>query len=213
MKSNFAGGLLLAGCLTASLLAQMPEGYLDVYVAKVKMGKRAEFDSLNKKEVDANRRNKGDNWLAYELTYGEANTVYYVTARYLRTVVVHVRPGKTLDCEAHLKLNKTASEKANPGIAMLVSQTQAGQALGTYYITTLVKSLADVDQIKPLQEVLGSGYERYLRAIAEDVTSTQILIGKFLPEISNPPDEIVDVDPKFWRPAPPMAAKPAEPKK
>ena len=41
------------------------------------------------------------------------------------------------------------------------------------------------------------------QGVAESVASIDIIIGRFLPELSNPPDEIVAVDPKFWRPAPP----------
>ncbi len=81
MKNQFVGGLLLAGLLAAPLAAQMPEGYLDMYIAKVKMGKRVEFDSINKRMVELNRKNKGDAWLAYELTYGDDNTVYFVSSR------------------------------------------------------------------------------------------------------------------------------------
>ena len=42
-----------------------------------------------------------------------------------------------------------------------------------------------------------------------------LIIGRFLPELSNPPDEIVAVDAKFWRPAPPPPPppKPADGKK
>ena len=62
-------------------LCQQQEGYLDVYVARIKPEKRAEFDSVNKKMADANRRNKGDTWLALETAYGEQNTVTFVSNR------------------------------------------------------------------------------------------------------------------------------------
>ena len=64
------GALLIAGFLATPLAAQMPDGYLDVYIAKVKMGKRVEFDSINKKMVELNRKNKGDSWTAYEFIRG-----------------------------------------------------------------------------------------------------------------------------------------------
>jgi hypothetical protein len=282
MKKIFVARLLLAAAIAIPLAAQMPDGFLDVYVAKVKLGKRAEFDAINKREVEINRKNKGDTWLAYSILYGEQNNIYFVStrtnwsaaeeglkafegsltkglgaagahklsdafdatvdsersefrrrrldlsasvpadsaayfkligeARYIRTVVVHVRSGRMLDYEAQLKLNKEAQERANPGIPTLISQGVAGQAVGVYYISTLVKNLADFDRIKTLQEVLGSSYSRYQKALAEMVSSTEIMIGRFLPEISNPPEEIVAVDSKFWRPTPLSAAvaKPAE---
>ena len=283
MKNRFFTGLMLAGILAAPIAAQMQEGYLDVDIAKVKMGKRSEFDSISKRMVEINRKNKGDTWLAYQVMYGEPNTISFVStrtsygaaeqgmkvfegaltkavgaagmqkmfgdwdatvesertelrlrrwdlsasapadaaayaqlvgqARYLRTAIVHTRPGKALDYEAQLRLNKSAQERVNPGIASLVSQGVAGQQPGVFYITTFLKSLGDLDNIKPLQEVLGSSYARYQNAVAESVTGVEIVIARFLPELSNPPDEVVAVDAKFWRPAPPPPPKPAEAKK
>jgi hypothetical protein len=280
MNNRRFAGLLLAACLVTPILAQMPEGYLDMDIAKVKMGKRGEFNSINKTMKEINRKNKGDNWLVYEIMYGDPNTVCFVSARasyaaaeqgaksfegaltkslgaagmqklfdswdatvdneqallrrrrwdltagapanpaaynelvgharYLRLVTIHVRSGHITEFEAALRTNKDAQERANPGIGMLVSQGAAGEQLGVFYITTLLKSLADLDGIKPLQEVLGSSYGEYEKIAAAIVSSTDIRIGRFLPDLSNPPDEIVAVDPKFWRPAPPPApAKPA----
>jgi hypothetical protein len=284
MKRHFIGGLMLAGLLAAPAAAQMPEGYLDVFVAKVKMGKRAEFDTINRKMADINRKNKGDNWVAYEVLYGVGNTVYFVSpranymgaedgikafegsiagsigkagmqamftafdatverqqtefrkrrwdlsanapanagaylqlvgsSRFLRVATVRVRPGKTLEYEAQLKKVKTAQERANPGTVITVSQSIAGQELGVYYISTLLKSLGDLDKIKTLQEVLGAGYDPYLRSLAEIATSTEVMVMRILPELSNPPEEVVAADQKFWRPAPVAVsvAKPAEKK-
>ena len=285
MKNHFFGGLLLAGILAAPIAAQMPEGYLDVFVAKVKMGKRAEFDSINKRMLEINRKNKGDYWLTYEELYGKGNNVYFVStrttwaaaeegtkafegalskslgaagmhklfdafdatvdsersefrrrrvdlsscvppdatayykligqSRYLRTVTVHVRPGRILDYETQLKLNKEAQERANPDFPTLVSQGVAGEGFGNFYITTPLKSLADLDKVKTLQEVLGSSYATYQQAVAESVSGVDIMVARFLPELSNAPDEIASIDPKYWRPAPPppAPAKPAEAKK
>jgi hypothetical protein len=277
MKNRVFAGLLLAGVLAAPIAAQIPESYLDVYTAKVKMGKRAEFDSINKRLAEMNRK-KGDTWLAYEATYGEPNTITFVStrtgygaaeegtkafegavtkalgaagmqklfndfdatadnewselrlrrwdlsasapadaaaysqlvghARYLRTAIVRVRPGRALDFEAQLKIGKEAQERVNPGVASLVSQRVTGP-LGVYYITNLVQSLGDLDKIKPLQEVLGPAYATYQKFAAESIAGTEVVIGRFLPELSNPPAEVVAVDAKFWRPAPPPAPKAA----
>ena len=93
----------------------------------------------------------------------------------------------------------------------------AGDQPGIFYIATPIKSLSDLDKIKPLQEVLGSSYASYQRAVAESVARTEIIIGKYLPELSNPPEAIVAADTKFWRPTPPPppppAPKPADAKK
>jgi len=278
---RYLRGLLLAGLLVAPLAAQMPAGYLDITVAKVKMGKRPEFDAVNKRIVELMRKAKADNWLAYELIYGESNTVYFVAqrasynavgeamtswmstmtkslgvagmqklfnswdatvesertefrrrrwdlsanaptdqaayvklvgqARFLRTAVVRVRPGHMTQFEEQLKNGKEAQERANPGTPFFVSQDVAGGPTGLYRITSLHQSLADLDEVKPLREVMGAAYADTERATAEAVLGTEVMVGRFLPELSNPPDDVAAVDPKFWRPAPPPPPPPAKP--
>ena len=73
-----ATGVLLAGSAAAQ---NQKEEYLDILVAKVKPEKRAEFDALNKRLADANRRNNGDGWMALTTEYGENNTVTLVSWR------------------------------------------------------------------------------------------------------------------------------------
>ena len=71
-----ATGMLLAG----SAAAQQKDQYLDILVVKVKPERRADFDALNKRFVEANRAN-GDTWLALSTEYGENNTVTFVSVR------------------------------------------------------------------------------------------------------------------------------------
>src|SRR5437867_903925 len=71
----------MALLLSATAAGQAPEGFLDVLLVKVKPEKRTEFDAIVKKMVDANRKNKGDTWLASEITYGEGNTVNFTSIR------------------------------------------------------------------------------------------------------------------------------------
>jgi quinol monooxygenase YgiN len=61
--------------------AQSPSDYLDVMIVKVKPEKRADFDQILRKIADSNRKNKGDRWLTGETTYGEQNTIYFVSTR------------------------------------------------------------------------------------------------------------------------------------
>jgi hypothetical protein len=206
-RANFAGiddGIkAFEGSLTKALgAAGMRKLFADFDAAA-----DAERGELRRRRIDLTANAPADQ-AAYLKLVGES--------RYVRTAIIHLRPGKILDYEAQLKRNKSAQERANPGIPSFVAQGVAGQATGTFYVTTLVKSLGDLDQIKTVQEVLGSGYESYMKAVADDVLSTDILIGRFRPDLSNPPEEVVAVDPKYWRPAPPpppppssAAAKPA----
>jgi hypothetical protein len=75
------GSVLFTMLMAAAAFGQAPGGYLDVYIARVKPEKRAEFDAINKKIAEANRRNKGDTWIAWDTAYGEANTVVFTSTR------------------------------------------------------------------------------------------------------------------------------------
>jgi hypothetical protein len=44
---------------------------LDVFMVKVKPDRRADFDAFSRKLVEANRRNKGDVWIASQTEYGD----------------------------------------------------------------------------------------------------------------------------------------------
>lgn len=273
-------GALLFAVMTAVLAAgQEQAGYLDVYIAHVKPEKRAEFDAVNKKMTDANRHNNGDNWIALETTYGELNTVRFVStrgsyddveksfptffgalskaygpaggaklfqdfastlesarteirlrrwdlsynppsdaaagmravgnARWIRTVIVHVRSGHAPEFEALLKDLNAASQKSNaPGVRW-VSQAMEGGRAGTYYISRLLSSLSELDHTASLQQLLGDeGYEKFQKVNADAVASAQFELYRILPEISNPPAETVAAAPDFWNPKPKPAAKP-----
>ncbi len=135
-------------------------------------------------------------------------------SRYLRIATVHVRPGLGLAYEEQLKTNKEARERANPGVSSFVSQTVAGGSTFDYYVTSLVRGMGHFAKIKPLPELRGqAGYRAHQQAVAQDVSSVDVMIARFIPELSNPDEAVVKLDPKFWRPAPPKPAaakKPAD---
>jgi hypothetical protein len=127
-------------------------------------------------------------------------------ARLLRTVVVHIKPGQIGNFEALLKDIKAAREKA--GQTSLVSQAVAGQEGTVFYITVLQNSMAGFDSVPTTQKLLGEdGYAKYLKTSAEAVESTETLISRFVPEISNAPAEVVAAAPDYWTPKPVVAAK------
>src|SRR5215475_7169628 len=68
-------------CLGAPVAVQAQGDYLDVFIVKVKPEKMTEFNALNKKWVDANRRNNGDHWLAMETLYGEGGVFQFTAIR------------------------------------------------------------------------------------------------------------------------------------
>lgn len=81
MKTHLVSFLLLVSLLAGSAPAQMMNDYLDVGIVTVKPEKRAEFEGIIKKMVDANRKQQGDHWLTMETMFGPGNTYTYVTPR------------------------------------------------------------------------------------------------------------------------------------
>jgi hypothetical protein len=279
MKSKVLITAGLAMLLSVAASAQMPEGYLDITIAKVKPEKRAEFDAISKRMAEANRKNHGDNFLAEETVYGDNNVVRFVSSRpsydaaqkasaafmgalnkaygpgaadkmlmefnntveslhsefarrrwdlsvnppadpaafaklvgetrWLRTVRVRVRPGHSPDYEKELLVIKAGAEKADPSIVVLVSEGAAGQEGTVYYLTWLKPSLGGFDHGHMLKDLIGDdAYQNYLKAVAECVQGSETTIYRFLPELSNPPAEVVAASPEFWTPKPKAAPKP-----
>jgi len=131
-------------------------------------------------------------------------------SRYFRTVSVRVRSGRSLDYEAQLREVKAAVERSGPNRRLFVSQSAAGTEGTRYYLTSVTASLADFDSIPTPRQTLGEqAYANFLRRSADNVVSNDTIIGRYLPELSNPPDAIAAASPDFWRP---MAAAPAKPK-
>ncbi len=82
LKRAFSALALLVSLTMIAPVAVLAQGdYLDVYVAHVKPDKVAEFESLAKKAVEANRRNNGDNWLTLQTVYGEGDTYVFISTR------------------------------------------------------------------------------------------------------------------------------------
>jgi hypothetical protein len=135
-------------------------------------------------------------------------------SRWLRTNVVHVRPGQIDAFEGLLKEIKAAREKASPPVTTLVSQAVAGQEGTVFYVTTLASSMAAFDSIPTIQSVLGpEGYAHYLKTGSEVVEKTETMINHFLPELSNPPADVVAAAPDYWQPKTEMVAKATSAKK
>lgn len=276
------GAVLVLPLVGAELApAQTYEGYLDVLTCKVKPEKRSDFDGLSKKVADANRRYKGDTFLASQVEYGEQNTVIFTSgrenyaaiekgnnafesamkeafgpasaqmqkdfnaclissqaeirkrrgdlsinlpsdmagvlkvvgsSRWLRTVAVHVRPGKIDEFERQLKALKEGVERSDSGGLMsLVSQGIAGERGTVFYLSSFRASLADFDKAPPpLRQRLGEeGFQQYQKGVSENVQFSEVTLSRFLPELSNPPKEVADASLDFWNPKPAAMKKPA----
>jgi hypothetical protein len=270
MKPNLPA--LAAALLLSSALAVAQDSYLDVFVVKVKSEKRSEFDTICQKIAEANRKHNGDTWVANEVVYGEANTVYFISrraslaeaergsgafmaalrkaygapgaakllqdfnncisgghgelrqrrfdlstnppadaaalnrlvgeSRWIRTVMIRVRPGFAREYAQQLQTNKAALDKQTK-IQNFVSQATAGQQGTVFYLINLGSSLSSFEGGNPMPQALGEeGYQRYTKTVAAAVLTTETIIGRFLPELSNAPEAIAAVAPSYWRPKP-----------
>jgi len=137
-------------------------------------------------------------------------------SRFLRTTAVHVRPGHIVEFEAFLKEVKEAAEKNPQTQPVFVSQVVEGSKGNIYYVSTLRSSLAGFDHNPTMLEILGDeGYRKFQQINADAVEIADSALYRIVPELSNPPDEVVKVAPDFWHPKPmmaPMAKPEAAPK-
>lgn len=263
--------LVVILCFAAPAAVRAQGDYLDVFIAKVKPEKVADFQAIAKKWADANRRFNGDRWLASEAVYGEGNVYQFTStrkdyadidkikeagmlaankafgkdaalkldqewtncfawsrtelrrrrwdlsrkapkdadayakfigeSRLLRSTAVHIRPGRTADLEALMKDVKEAGEK-NPDTApVFVSQVIEGGKGATFYLSTLRSSMGGFDHNPTAKEILGDeGFKKLQQIVAETYETTESTLYRFVPELSNPPDEVAKVASDFWHP-------------
>ena len=135
-------------------------------------------------------------------TIGEARSVY--------TIIVHARPGQEPSFEALIKdINAAAKRSNNPGPAPWISELDAGGRSSTYYISWLMKSMGEIDHFTPLPQILGEeGMQKFLQGVRESEQSSESIINRFLPELSNPLPEIAVAAPDFWNPKPKVPGNP-----
>lgn len=81
MRIDVPGVLALAILLAAPVAAQDRPKFMEVTTIKVKPGKRGDLEAAMRKGAEANRRHKGDHWIAFESFYGDGMTMYVVSPR------------------------------------------------------------------------------------------------------------------------------------
>jgi len=128
-------------------------------------------------------------------------------SRVLRTIAIHVRPGRIADFETLMKeINSRADKNANTQ-PVLVSQAIEGGHGDTFYITFFRTSLGGFDHNATLKDIMGEeGLAKLEKTIAEVSAGSESAIYRFSPELSNPPEEIAEVAADFWHPKAVMAA-------
>ena len=133
-------------------------------------------------------------------------------AKYYRSSIYHIRPGRVGDFENLLKMFIEAYKRTDNTDVVLVSQSNVGQHGNVFYSTQFAKSLGDFDKAPiPTRKLLGDdGYRRYQQTLMESVASVDTMINKLNPALSAAPDEIVKIAPAVWNPKPPAAAPAAK---
>ena len=143
--------------------------------------------------------------------------------RYMTVAIVRVRPGMNNQFADLRKKIKEAHEKAGLEDWYSVFEVQSGMPTPTYLIFVPMKSLKEVDDNAKLHtadkyvEALGGaeGQKKMAEANAQIITSTESMIFRFSPKMSNPPANYLVGNADFWTPKPPMmkAKGPQEAKK
>jgi len=130
--------------------------------------------------------------------------------RWIRTVKVDVKPGRAADYIDAWKGFQTELASVSPPVTALVSESNSGTPaifVGLYY-----RSMAEMDdQMGGVQKAVASAaYKNLMKVSGDAVAMTNWEMHRMRPELSNPPDDVVNTDPSFWKPKPPAAA--AKPK-
>jgi hypothetical protein len=130
--------------------------------------------------------------------------------RWIRSTRITVRFGMGPRFEELAKEVKAAREKTGAKTLVWITQTVAGDLNSVYNVNQLESSLAGFDEKgADMQKVMGNeAYGKLIKAAAEIIEKEDVTISHFLPELSNPTEDIVSAAPDFWRPKT-MAAKPA----
>ena len=131
-------------------------------------------------------------------------------ARFNRTNIIRVRPGRALEYEAQLKANNAALEKAGNHNTQTVYQAAAGVQGTVYYLSSLQSSMGGFDPSGTgLRQALGEdGFQKYQKTIQESVIGTESIINRYRPDLSNPAEAVIAAGGDFWKPKAPAPPKP-----
>ena len=126
-------------------------------------------------------------------------------SRWLRTMAIQVRPGKTPEFEQVVRTANDALRKADPHYVSMIRQSVVGTSGTVFYITTPTSSFAAFDtmaEMPSFKELMGAqNYQKWNAMVAETVMSSETRIARLMPKYSNPPQEIIAAAPDFWQPA------------
>lgn len=130
-------------------------------------------------------------------------------ARWVRTTRVEVKRDRVTDFENRLPEFLDALHKNLPEHMTMVSQTSTGSSGDgvPFYFTNFYSSMAEMDKLLPMKEMLGEElYAKFGQMNGEDVLRVATEIARPMPQLSNPPEDIVKVSQDFWMPRPTATA-------
>jgi hypothetical protein len=124
-------------------------------------------------------------------------------SRVVRVLAIRVREGHEPEFEALMK-DINAHADSNPNTQpVFVSQVIEGSRGSVYYVTFFRTSMAGFDNNPELKDFMGDeGMAKVEKTIAEVGAGSESTIYRFDPELSSPPDEIVQASADFWQPKP-----------
>jgi hypothetical protein len=120
-------------------------------------------------------------------------------SRWIRTITVRVRPGQERNFETIIRQVNDSAQRSNQPATLLVSEADSGARGTVFYISRPLKGLADLDGGISLARMLGdAGYESFLQGIGNTTENIETAIYRFVPALSNPPDDVVSAGNSFW---------------
>ncbi|MBV8896520.1 MAG: hypothetical protein JO051_08410 [Acidobacteriaceae bacterium] len=130
-------------------------------------------------------------------------------ARYLMSTVMRVKSGHQDHFMEIARQAKAALEKGGHPWTIFISEPFAGAPENIHYRSVLLHSLADMDSGPDMKKLMGDEqFAGWTKMVGEAMEPEETTIFHILPELSNPPKEIADVAPDFWRPKSMSMAKP-----
>jgi hypothetical protein len=123
-------------------------------------------------------------------------------SRWVRSIQVDVKPGRGPEYVEAWKKFQAELGEVTPPVTALVSESATGKP--SIFVVLYYKSMAQMDsENTAIQKAIASDAYRNLGKVSgEAVAMTNWEIHRFRPELSNPPDEIVNADPTFWKQQP-----------
>jgi hypothetical protein len=122
-------------------------------------------------------------------------------SRVQRTLAIHVRPGRTAEFENMMKEINARADNYDNAQPVLVSEVVEGGRGDTFYISFFRGSLGGFDRNPSLEDIVGKeGLAKIDKTFGEITAGSESAIYQFVPELSNPPQEIAEVAADFWNP-------------